>query len=754
MAALSALVVLVGCANEEGETEGEECLSNEAFFQERVYSAILANDCASCHNDSGDAKDTSFILRGSEWGPNYNQQNLEMFAQLAKLEYEGEPWIILKPTQTNIGHEGGQRFTLESEQVAVFREMIERLENPVICDDTTEDDFFADVTLLDEVATLRKATLSLTGRLPTLEEEQSVRDGGLEALDTVLDRVMQENAFYDRLKEIYNDNLLTDKYYPPGEDALSLLDGEIYPTVDWYIQEYGEGSEEAGQARDLSNRAVAREPLELIAHVVRNDLPYTEVLTADYTMVNYYSARVFGIDYPGSMEDPTAFVAAKVPGVPHAGLLTSTVYLVRFPTTDTNRNRHRSRMFYEFFLATDVQALGNRPVDAAAIAGVNPTLNDANCTICHDIIDPVAGGFQNWDAMGRYIPPEMGWYPDLLPAGFGDAQLPVADTDAALQWMVREAVQDRRFAISAIHLIYRGLTGQNPLKEPDDPQAEGYLEAISAAKKQFEVFDEIAQKFIDDGYNLKTVFKELIKSPYYRANNASTVLDSGRSLELKDVGTGHLLTPEQLARKVQATTGYPWRPDRDNAVDYLLDTNQYRILYGGIDSNNVVKRISEPNGVMANILMRMANEMACTAVPRDFAKQPADRVMFPLVDVAYEPEDENGFEVPAAAAAIRANIQFLVHRLWGQELDINDPEINRIFALFVGVWEDGKQGMALPDDDENRYGTGLPSGCNASNDFFTGEPLATPINNDPNYTIRAWMAVLTYMLSDFEFSHE
>ena len=32
--------------------------------------------------------------------------------------------------------------------------------------------------------------------------------------------------------------------------------------------------------------ALSQEPLELIAHVIMNDLPYSEVLTADYTMVN------------------------------------------------------------------------------------------------------------------------------------------------------------------------------------------------------------------------------------------------------------------------------------------------------------------------------------------------------------------------------------------------------------------------------------------------------------------------------------
>ena len=37
-----------------------------------------------------------------------------------------------------------------------------------------------------------------------------------------------------------------------------------------------------------------RAPLELIAHVAENDLPYTEILTANYVMANPMAAEAFG----------------------------------------------------------------------------------------------------------------------------------------------------------------------------------------------------------------------------------------------------------------------------------------------------------------------------------------------------------------------------------------------------------------------------------------------------------------------------
>mgnify|MGYP007011833169 CR=1 FL=1 len=223
-----------------------------------------------------------------------------------------------------------------------------------------------------------------------------------------------------------------------------------------------------------------------------------------------------------------------------------------------------------------------------------------------------------------------------------------------------------------------------------------------------------------------------------------------RELELADLGTGRLLIPEQLNRKIVAVTGYPWRPDID-ANDYLIDVNQYRIYYGGIDHDDIVERMTAPNGIMANVAKRMANEMSCLAVPQDFGKAPDDRIMFPFVEPNFEPEDANGFEVPAASAAIRENIRHLHARMLGQYLDSNDPAINRTYELFLDVWKDGQSGIAAGE-----YGTSIPGQCQATADYWTGEPFdeARAVVADPNYTIRAWMAVMSYMMQDWAFLHE
>ncbi len=765
---LSALLGLTLTACYDGsDDENGDCVSDEEFFRETVYAPILATDCVNCHNSSGAAKETSFVLRSPESGPDYLEANLEAFAQMSKLQFEGQSWILLKPT-LGIEHEGAERFKVDSEQYGAFVEMMNRLENPSSCEegDLTEE-FFDGVELLDERATLRKATLALAGRLPTIEEDAAVQEGSWDAVDAILDQVMTDPVFYDRLREIYNDKFLTDRYYG-GTQALDLLDyeedddgnpGGDFPDTYWY-ESLPEG-DERDRAAEYSNNGVARQPLELLVHIVKNDLPYTELLTADYTMVNPFSARSLGVDASFSNpDDYNEYVPARIPGLPHAGALTSVVYLNRFPTTDTNRNRHRSRMLYEFFLATDVQALGNRPVDATAITGHNATMNNPECTICHEVIDPVAGAFKNWDDMGRYRPPEQGWFPDMLPPGFGEIQMPFENDQAALQWGVREVVQDPRFALSAVYIMFEGLSGQKPLTEPDNPDDLNYLGGIEAAKTQRAVFNDIAQLFTDSNYNLKTVIKEIIKSPYYRAYNYEAIgLDDdaaqARLYELENVGMGRLLPPEQLNRKIKAVTGVPWQTGGDNPTEYLLSEDQYMTLYGGINSDDIVSRVTEPSGIMANVAKRMGNQMACRAVPFDFSKPASDRILFRLVEPTMQPEDLNGFEIPSASSAIRNNIQFLVSRLWGEYLEMDDPEIERIYQLYLDVWRDGQLGLQRADDDPERYGTGLGN-CTLNNNPITGEELPEDqrLGEDPGYTIRAWMAVTNYMLSDFRFLHE
>jgi hypothetical protein len=246
-------------------------------------------------------------------------------------------------------------------------------------------------------------------------------------------------------------------------------------------------------------------------------------------------------------------------------------------------------------------------------------------------------------------------------------------------------------------------------------------------------------------------------SPYFRAENTTAAIDPAQVKKFGPLGTAHLLTPEQLNRKITAVLGMPWTRQYDGSRDLLTDEDQYRLLYGGIDSENVTKRISDPNGIMANVSERMANEMACKFVPAELYIDKADRQFFKGVELTVEPMDLNGYEVATAKAQIIAQIQVLHDKLLGEQLEANDPEIIRTYQLFVDTWQEGKDliGAAAQED---KYGlTHLPGECRPAINYRTGAYLDDTddkTSDDRFYTARAWMAVTSYLLSDYKFLYE
>ncbi|MSR11230.1 MAG: DUF1588 domain-containing protein [Gammaproteobacteria bacterium] len=270
------------------------------------------------------------------------------------------------------------------------------------------------IELLDNGYTLRKAAEQLLSRLPTLTEFQMVASGGSTELSLAIDGMMREEGFYRRLSEIFNDYLLTDKYHSRNgsEAAISLLSSDDFPSRRWFDPGKDQRPADYETIKRHTNNGVAQEPLALINYVVRQNRPFTEILTADYMMVNQFSARTYGITGItfSNPNDPNEYRPTALPGIPNAGILTSPMFLNRYPTTATNRNRGRARVVFDLFLDTDILAIeGVRPGNSVDITTPVPTINNPECSKCHAVLDPVASIFQNWDQKGQYRPARIQW---------------------------------------------------------------------------------------------------------------------------------------------------------------------------------------------------------------------------------------------------------------------------------------------------------------------------------------------------------
>jgi hypothetical protein len=727
-------------------TTGEpaDCYSTRDFFADQVWSKGMGTLCVQCHEPTGSAaaKGAKFRLLTPVY-PGFIEANLANIQGLAGYKYEDTPLLLAKPTGL-VDHGGGTVLGENSELYINMEKLLEQLKDPVECPPPSAGESFPDVVMLDEVQTLRKAALHLVGRLPADDEVLAVEADGEAALVNVLEDMMTEDAFYERLIDIFNDIFLTDMYY--GGQSLNVINATTpdWPNVSKYFDTINPLPDEQ---KVRIRRAVAREPLDLIAYIVRNDRPFTEIITADYTVFTPDSAWLYGVE--ARFENPDDPTELK-PGVlkvtrngkemtfPHAGILTSPMWLNRFPTTPTNRNRHRARMIYDQFLATDVLALASQAIDPdAGAAFANPTRDDPTCAQCHITIDPIAGAFQMFDRNNQErLLEKPVWFPEMFAPGYQFELMPTDLAATGVQWLAQKVANDPRFSLSATYKMYKALIGEEPARYPTDPNAPGYKQALAAWETQDAFLRAVAAEFVADNHNLKTIIIRLILSPYYRGVQIAGSPSEEHKAELAHVGTGRLSTPELLANKIMATTGIRWGGTGD------LLRGEYKLLYGGIDSNTITQRLTSVNQLMASVAQRMSAEVSCSATAFDFSKAPEERLLFPLV----EPGDTPDF----AAPSIRANIKHLHWRLLGEELADDSPELERTYQLFRETWLAGAQNLADAVESNNL------SPCAATKDPNTNTALPDELKltTDPLYTIRAWQAVVAYLLSDFSFLYE
>ena len=160
--------------------------------------------------------------------------------------------------------------------------------------------------------------------------------------------------------------------------------------------------------------------------------------------------------------------------------------------------------------------------------------------------------------------------------------------------------------------------------------------------------------------------------------------------------------------------------------------DQMAMLYGGIDSKEVTERAADPSGAMGAIQRILANDVACRQTLRDFAREPAERRLFPHI----EPDVVPGSS-PESDAAIRRAVAYLHERILGRYDAVDSPEVGRTAELFAAIVADARQQKGFEKLEIYHCRTGVP-----------GAPA------DPEYTIRAWRGVVTYLLRRPEFLYE
>ena len=406
----------------------------ERVFRQHISGPIVQSKCVNCHVEGGVSGNTRLVFV-RESSPEHEAHNFQTFEDFTSKVDDGAD-VILNKIQ-GVAHGGGVQVAAGTVDFMHMERFLGLLGEDVSSVTITPQTLFDTVQMAPVRKTLRRAALIFAGRTPT-DEEYAAAQGGVAALRETIRGLMTGPQFHEFLIRAANDRLLTDR--TAGEPIISYeSDLQFVDFVNEAYRRkkaaYESGDEQA--FRDWNDRVMhgaRRAPLELIAHVVENDLPYTEILTADYIMANPWAATAYGastrFDDPEDAHEfkPSRIVsyyregdgfeheydpileAARItdPGslitdYPHAGILNTTVFLLRYPTTATNRNRARSRWTYYHFLGLDVEKSASRTTDPVALADANnPTMLNPACTVCHRVLDPVAGAFQNYGDEGMY----------------------------------------------------------------------------------------------------------------------------------------------------------------------------------------------------------------------------------------------------------------------------------------------------------------------------------------------------------------
>ncbi|CAN5142212.1 DUF1592 domain-containing protein [soil metagenome] len=154
--------------------------------------------------------------------------------------------------------------------------------------------------------------------------------------------------------------------------------------------------------------AMAGETRELFLHILRQNLPVTEFLTADYTFANGPLAEHYGIQGIGGRQ----FHKVSLQGTNRRGILSHASILT--VTSDPARTSpvKRGKWVLDNLLGTpppppppnvpELDGGGDDKLTGTLRQQMEEHRNNPACAGCHSLMDPLGFGLENYDAIGRY----------------------------------------------------------------------------------------------------------------------------------------------------------------------------------------------------------------------------------------------------------------------------------------------------------------------------------------------------------------
>ncbi len=517
------------------------------------------------------------------------------------------------------------------------------------------DDPGAEPTLLSPTDHLIRASLALRGTRPSLADLDAVRDDP-DALEEIVDTYLASEAFGTTIRDIYADALLLRASPRPDLFYFPLRDLDV-----------PEGFTDG----DVSRRAWEA-PLRLVEHVVMNDRPFTEIVTADYLLADGIVAQIWGLEHDGAPDD---WVVTQWPDDrPRAGLLSDSMVFFRHKTMPSNANRGRANLvstalLCNDFLSADIPIEGGIDLsDPDAVA--DAVVNDPSCASCHSNLDPMASYlfghnfFQLSNGLGyptvqyfREQEPAWQMFTEQPPALFGEPGEDLGD-------MGEQIAAHPLFSECAVRRFY------------------GYLTQTGVEGIPPDLLDELDDAFVASDFDARDLARRVVLSDAFAVSHAEADAEADTVVGYQRV------RPRQLERMVTDLTGFTWMWSQ--APNLISDAESsggelpllsdsffgFEALAGGMDGYYVTQPSHTVNPTTSLVVRRLAALAAGYVVEADFASPNDERRLLTEVESDTRAED-----------VVRTQLVSLHARLFGEFVADDSGAVDETHALFAGVLE-------------------------------------------------------------------
>jgi hypothetical protein len=465
---------------------------------------------------------------------------------------------------------------------------------------------------------LTRASLALKGTRPSAEELERVREDE-SSLDEIVDGYLQSDEFATTIRNLHDEAWLLRTFlfmFPPRGEL-----GDLDMTT--------------------LNRSVQEQPLRLAEHIVMNDRPYSEIVTADYTVADGIVATVWGMDYEG---DGVEWTETHWPqeGRTHAGILSESMVWTRHYSTPLNAQRSRANQVSKAllcfdFLDSDVRVDGN--IDLSDPDAIKNAVRNEPCSSCHASLDPLAGHL--WEFEYFYFPAQVitdypvaedlsykpeyveihkPYFTDGVTGYFGQESETLAD-------LGQHIADDPRFTLCTARRFY------------------SYFAQVDLKDVPVALEDDLRRQFIQSGLSGRALAKAVVMSDAFRRR--ATAQDP-------DADPVKRLRPRSLTRAVQALTGFSWRTRinfplfQDHGIerayggfDLMEDSLWgFEVIAGGRDDYVVTRSRHTTNPTASLVFRSMAREAAGYVVEEDCGRDAEARRLLHALDCASSDESD------------------------------------------------------------------------------------------------------------------